>query len=144
MKKPARRLPSSDLLLLAEAFLTVSAVRAALWMFPFRYVHSRLSRITSSLLLRRIRIHSGAVRVAWSVHLASRVVPRATCLTQAIAAQILLALAGEPSALRIGVARGGRGAFEAHAWIEHEGRVIIGGSVRNRFTPLPDLTGADE
>jgi hypothetical protein len=140
VKKPVRRLPSSDILLLAEALLTVSAVRVALWLFPFRFVHGWLSRIKRDLLSRRIRIHSGVGRVVWAVRVVSRVVPRATCLTQAIAAQLLLALAGEPSTLRIGVARRDKGAFEAHAWIEHDDTIIIGGSTRKGFTPLPELS----
>ena len=64
--------------------------------------------------------------------------PRATCLTQALALRSLLAADGRPSALRLGVARERRG-FEAHAWLESEGRILIGGGDVQRYTPLPTL-----
>ena len=76
-------------------------------------------------------------RIVWSVEVTSRYVPRATCLTQAIAAQTLLARRGYRSQLRIGVARDRDGAFIAHAWIEHEGRIVLGEREGQTFTPLP-------
>jgi hypothetical protein len=46
-----------------------------------------------------------------------------------------------PTTLRLGVARSAEGKFEAHAWIEHNGRVIMG-LVQDleRFTQLPALS----
>ena len=41
--------------------------------------------------------------------------------------------------MRLGVAGGPGRAFEAHAWLEHEGRVLIGGPVEARYVPLPAL-----
>jgi hypothetical protein len=81
-------------------------------------------------------------RIAWAVGAASRYVPTATCLSQALAAQVLLARHGHPASLRIGVARGAAGRLEAHAWIESRGRIVIGGTADlARYTPLPALDG---
>ena len=66
-------------------------------------------------------------------------VPRATCLTQALAAQVLLARLGERSVLRIGVARDERLGVRGHAWLEHRGRVVIGGASLDGYVPLPLL-----
>ena len=79
-------------------------------------------------------------RIGWAVALVSRWVPKATCLTQAFAAQILLTRQGYPASLRIGVAKGEGGQFEAHAWVETQGRVVLGGPQLARFTPLPTLS----
>jgi len=57
---------------------------------------------------------------------AARYVPRATCLTQALAAQWLFAWFGCPTLLRIGVAKGDDKALRVHAWLESEGRVVVG------------------
>jgi hypothetical protein len=65
-------------------------------------------------------------RVASSVRRASRYVPAATCLTQALATQSLLAQRGQVSILRIGVTKGPEGELKAHAWVESNGRIIIG------------------
>lgn len=55
----------------------------------------------------------------------STYVPKATCLVQALAAQLLLTRHGHMADLQIGVSQA-KG-FEAHAWLEFEGRVVLGG-----------------
>jgi hypothetical protein len=62
------------------------------------------------------------------------VVPRATCLAQAIAARWLLPRTGNDVVVWIGVAAPGPD-FEAHAWVESGGDVILGGRP-DRFAPL--------
>lgn len=65
-------------------------------------------------------------RVARCVGAASRFVPKATCLTQAMVAMLLLNNRGQCVQLRIGVALDDGGVLEAHAWVESGGRVVIG------------------
>src|SRR5438309_451978 len=68
-------------------------------------------------------------RVVWAVVVASRYVPMSTCLTQALAAQVLLARRGYSAHLHIGVAKEGAEAkLKAHAWVESDGKVLIGSS----------------
>lgn len=75
-------------------------------------------------------------RIAWAVQAASRYVPDAACLVQALAAQVLLARNGYQSDLRIGVALE-QGVLQAHAWVESQGKVLIGGGpVLDHLTPL--------
>lgn len=58
-----------------------------------------------------------------------RLLPRRPCLTQALTARLLLARRGaRPTTLQIGVARGADEAFGAHAWLERDGTVLIGGA----------------
>jgi hypothetical protein len=71
---------------------------------------------------------------------AARRVPRATCLTQAIAAAILLGRRGVPASIRFGVARDGGGKFIAHAWVESGGRIVLGGVTSpQRYAAFPAL-----
>ncbi len=84
------------------------------------------------------RPHGGSdypARVSRRVRRLARFVPAATCLTQALGVYILLTRAGYRPQLQVGVARDARGQFAAHAWVELERRVIIGGSVRH-YRPL--------
>ena len=78
-------------------------------------------------------------RLVWAVRVASHYVPDATCLTQALATQVLLNRHGCQTNLRIGVARNETGQFQAHAWVEKDGMVVIGGPASHlqRYTPLP-------
>jgi len=69
-------------------------------------------------------------RMAWSVRRISRFIPMATCLTRAQALQIMLARKGLPTELILGVSRSASKDFLAHAWIEKDGQILIGGSKR--------------
>ncbi len=82
-----------------------------------------------------------ARRIGWAVRNAARLVPGASCLTQALAAQYLLARAGCRSHLQVGVARDPAGRFLAHAWLVSDGKVVIGGSSRElaRYAVLPGV-----
>ena len=60
------------------------------------------------------------------------------CLVQAVAAEVMLNQAGHPRELRIGVANGADELI-AHAWVESEGRVVIGEIELDRYAPLKRL-----
>ena len=84
----------------------------------------------------------------WAITRAARFVPAASCLTQALSLQVVLGRRGLDSRLCIGVRKGKGDKFEAHAWVERGGRVLIGGEPqqggrigdqnagREKWTPL--------
>jgi hypothetical protein len=126
-----RRLALSALGLLA-------AVRCGLWLLPFRTLY-RLAEAAGRARPPAGRLPVPRERVLWAVAATARFVPRPTCLVRALAARTLLARHGHPSELRLGVARGHGRAFEAHAWLEEDGRVLVGGPVDPRYVPLPPV-----
>jgi hypothetical protein len=137
-QSPARRR------LLLRAVWTLLYVRAALWVVPSRVVLRRINAMVPDEGSAQSGAGSDGVRkVILAVESAGRRLPWAsTCLTQALAAQALLARAGYRSTLKIGVARGAEGAFKAHAWLEHQGRVVIGDLDLGQYTLMPDLRSA--
>ncbi len=56
-----------------------------------------------------------------------------SCLEQSLALVTLLALRHLPARLVIGVSRP---PFQAHAWVECDGRILLGGSHAGGLTPL--------
>lgn len=77
---------------------------------------------------RRLSIE-GMRRVTWAVSATARRLPvNATCLVEALAAEAMLRRRGCACDLRLGVLPPGRGLkpLTAHAWIEHEGVVMLG------------------
>lgn len=61
---------------------------------------------------------------------------RPSCLSQALAAWWLLARRGIVTSVRIGVQKDRRG-FSAHAWVERDGVIIMGGAdSRQRYLPM--------
>jgi hypothetical protein len=128
-------LAPSDRRLLLQSAVLLAAVRLGLWLLPFRTLRRLLGRVKTPTGMPG----GGAAaldRVAWAVTKASRYVPEATCLTQALAAQIMLARLGVPARVRIGVARGENAELVAHAWVEGQGQIVVGGSNLERYTPL--------
>lgn len=98
---------------------------------PFRTVYERFDRQGRQLPRSGACDARCAREVAIAVRRASRLVPGATCLPQALAARAMLARRGVVSELRVGVAGDAKGGVKAHAWVEVDGRVVIGN--------LPDL-----
>jgi len=72
------------------------------------------------------------------VQTVSNYIPQATCLTKALTAQKLLKKYGYISQIKIGVNKDVEGQFEAHAWLEYAGKVVIGESEKE-YIPLIDL-----
>jgi Transglutaminase-like superfamily len=67
-------------------------------------------------------------RVASSIAIASHVVPKATCLVRAMAAQWMLSMRGHRTEIQIGVRNGADQNLEAHAWLLSGKEIILGGS----------------
>jgi hypothetical protein len=65
-----------------------------------------------------------------------RIPGAANCLVRAIACKHLLGRYGYASELKIGASRDKAGEFAAHAWLESEGRVVVGDFELERYVPL--------
>jgi hypothetical protein len=131
-------LSPEDRRLLLRAWRLEVVIRLGLWLLPFRSVRRRVAST-------RHRVGPATPagtdqRIEWAVTSAARYVPAATCLTQALAAKVLLNGAGRPARLTIGVERHGD-SVRAHAWVEGDGGVMIGDHDLERFTVLPSIEG---
>ena len=126
--------------------------RAALWAGSSRFLLSTLPwRWTLALLQRGTRrtrtprrSDADPYAVAGAMAQVPRFVPRATCLVQAMTAALLMTRAGRRVELVMGTPRVRAGAFEAHAWLEHDGAVVVGGDISQHaeLVRIPLGTGA--
>lgn len=116
-------LPRSTWASLVEVFPTVLAARVALWVLPYKTV----LRLFEPAKGRPVRSPNYLLRTAKVADWVGRTfLGDMPCLSQALAARWLLSRGGYEAELKIG-ARIEDGALAAHAWLEHEGRVILGG-----------------
>jgi len=123
-----------------RALVVVAAVRGALWLRPFARVAAACAtrRVHADTVTTTFRAETVA-RITVAVHRMARVVPRATCLCQALAAQWMLGGVGVASDVRFGVTRSA-GSLDMHAWLEVDGRRVLGDSPTSH-TPFERTTG---
>jgi hypothetical protein len=119
-------LPYQKKKLLGQSLITLSAIRLSLWMFPFKVLNRWLCAFAATESDDRVFEWNVIENVTAAVQMCSRCVPYASCLTQALATRTLLGLRGQYSQLKIGVGRDEDGKFMAHAWVEIDGKIIIG------------------
>ncbi|MEB3342863.1 lasso peptide biosynthesis B2 protein [Okeania sp.] len=113
-------------LLLVKAFLLLAVIRVGLKFLPFQTLYRLLAKVFQPTAKLQISESTYAEKVVWTVRVASRYVRGVRCLAQALATQVLLEQRGYSSNLRIGFTRNKGGRMSAHAWVESEGRVVIG------------------
>lgn len=130
-----------DRKLILDTFILLGAMRLGLRFVPFQTLQSKLE--TASQLFPKAKEQLSVGKIIWVVNASSRYMPGVKCLARALTAQVLMKQHGHPSELRIGVAKAETGELEAHAWIEHRERVVIGNlNDLQRYVPMPSFKGS--
>lgn len=125
--------------LLFSALALLGLVRLGLWFLPYRIQKPLFFSPKPDSPGPPLAATIFPEQIAWAVKTASHYVPKASCLPQALVAKMLLARAGQPADLHLGVAKGQDGKFEAHAWVESAGQVVIGGHEPGFYAALTNL-----
>ena len=114
------------------ATLALLGARLALWLAPpvaVRWASRR--QVTSLVSVRAPDVRDSIARAVVSVSVRG---PLAfSCLEQSLALVCLLAMRHVPARLVIGVSRT---PLRAHAWVECDGRILLGESQSHGLTPL--------
>ena len=132
---------------LVKTWLLVWGIRLGLWGLPFRNMRKIVENLAQSSAEVDRPHWPVPEQISWAVAVTSRYVPQATCLTQAMTTRILLVRYGHPATLQIGVNRGKQGDLQAHAWVESNGTVVIGGTeakLEEKYVMLPALEGENK
>jgi hypothetical protein len=133
-------LPAAERGFLIKAAILLAAIEVGMRLLPFRALRHLLTRAADAPRRSRHADYPSARRIGQAVETANYHTPGAgTCLAQALATQVLLARSGYPALLHLGVARREREDFQAHAWVESGGEIVIGGSEPGRYTTLAIL-----
>jgi hypothetical protein len=118
-----RALDPSDRWLTTEA-----AVLMAVTQIGFRVVSYAMLRRALDTLKRFRGSPQSQSRIGWAVNAVGRRLAGRTCLSEALAADVMLCRRGYSPSVRLGVrkTRGRLNAPEAHAWVECGGIVVTG------------------
>ena len=128
--------------LLLEAAFFLGGTKVGLVLLPFQTLRGFLDRFARVSIWPHKANKVTIERIMWAVKTAGWYLPRArTCLTQALTARVLLVRRGYPAVIHIGVVSEDGKGFQAHAWVESEGKVVTGGTGLENFTPLTVLSG---
>lgn len=116
-------------------FLKVAAmlvtIHLALRLAPFAGLYRFLGRWRRP---QRRADPAGQNDICWAVSRAGKAFfTDHGCLSQALLGELLLVRQGVPARMRVGVRKGSEGDLQAHAWVEVNGKVVIGGE--------PELVG---
>ena len=134
-----RRSDREKLLAALAAAILIEA-RIELKLIGFRHSgwleHSSVQRENGAPAKRRAG-WIPAEEIAWAVKAASVRIPGATnCLVRALALKYLLSAFGHDARLVLGAGYLDGGRFEAHAWIESDGRILIGEFNDGQYAPF--------
>ena len=141
-------LPRAERWLLVQAMAALPLVTLALMAVGPRRCHQGLEQLTPmtgrGVLTATSACHR-ASRTGWLVRVAAiHGLVRGNCLAQSLTVWWLLRRQGISVELRIGV-RKHQGRFEAHAWTEHQSRVLNDDAdIGRRFAPLGGVRGVFE
>lgn len=122
--------------LLAKCWCLLVVIRIGLTVSSYNVLAKRVDLLAVS---KRGSVPTSLL--SWAVRQSARLVPCATCLTQALVMRILLRQAGLASSICIGVNMDERGAFGAHAWVVCDDEIVIGGHAVDltRYTRIAEL-----
>lgn len=98
-------------------------VRVSLWRMPYARVRAHVDDLTARGWGFR------DVHPTWMARWVQRLavlVPKATCLVWALTLQVVLARRGVDVEVVFGARRTGSGKFDAHAWVDYRGHVLLG------------------
>jgi hypothetical protein len=109
-----------------RATMVVFLVRMALWLCTFKRVLSLTEEFDPPAVGVRGSAEASPERCARWIPSVARIIPKASCLTQALAAKWLLRSTNSSCELQLGVGKQA-GKFSAHAVLLHEGNVVVGG-----------------
>ncbi|MDD5036039.1 MAG: lasso peptide biosynthesis B2 protein [Methylococcaceae bacterium] len=131
----------ADRKLFIQATLLLVLMRVALAWIRFQALWRLLKRmgLVESQTPQRPSLYLPPEQIARALARASRCLPGTSCLPHALAGAVMLNRQGYPANLCIGVAKE-NDEFGAHAWVECEGRAVIGSKAH--FNTLLILPGA--
>lgn len=131
-----RRLTWAETFCLGQAWGLLWTLDIALLVIPFQSVLNFLRQVPSSTIRLPLGTGTDAPRLAWLIERAAIAGPTdGPCLRQTLVLLYMLRRRGQEGQVRIGVARE-QGRFKAHAWLDQNGRVLLGEAVFEQYALL--------
>lgn len=113
--------------LFLQAYILMSAIRLGLLLLPFRWLQNLILKAHQLEFLAMLAPETSITAIALAVHRSSKYSPgNVKCLAKALTTAVLMNIYGFPYEIKIGVTKDEKNRLEAHAWVEWEGKVVVG------------------
>ena len=135
------RIPWAEKWLQINVIFTLGVIKLGLLLIPFRYLYHLAARFSRPKSVRGTPDTIPLEEIITVIHRASqRFLGANSCFPQALTGKVLLERHGYPVQIRLGVRQAEQGKLIAHAWVEKDGKVILGGpeSLIETYKPLAD------
>ena len=125
-----------DKILFFKTMVLVGVFRIGLLIVPLKLIQQFSDSVTPKSSKPKTNIISSE-KISWCVKTVGNYIfgPK-SCLPLALAAEVLLKENGYPAIINIGVYKGDEIKLEGHAWVESEGKIIVGEETMQYYTPL--------
>lgn len=126
----------------ASVLLVIARISVALLPFAtvFRIVDGTRARRRPDFTEKKVSSMVSAVKAV-----GNGLFPKNPCLPQALVVHWYLRRLDRQTDLRFSVRKGPTGRFDAHAWVESDGTIVIGGEILPQgFVPLPPVRSGNE
>ena len=136
------RLPFTKKRLIIEAAGLIIFTRFGLYLTSLQKLQVFFQRFTNVDNIQYLGNNPAKSEIIWAVNTTGqKLFKDDTCLVMAIAGQAILNHHGIPAKLQLGCLLGEDKSIFAHAWVESEGKIIIGGTEReiSKYTLLTDI-----
>lgn len=120
------KLPSREKALFIQAVYYLLVFRIKLVHTPPKILFAKVAKASSVVMKRQPPLDISTGRIAGIINQASRFLPYTTCLSKALAGSVLLTQYCYTSDLHIGVLFDETRQLRAHAWLSHNGKIILG------------------
>jgi hypothetical protein len=140
--RKALALSASDWVLVTKAWMWFGAIEVGLSCVPIQNLLRIIQRQTKLRTSPREKEPPRPTpeRVAYCVGLAARMhVLDSTCLKKALVLYALLTRQGFDAQLLIGAAKAAKDCLDAHAWLECQGKVLMGDTSHGHYATLCSL-----
>jgi hypothetical protein len=119
------KLPLREKILFFQAIYFLLLFRCKLLYTPPKSLFRQVANAESALKTQQsLRVPPN--RITRIVIQASRIIPYSTCLSKALAASVLFAKNCYAADLHIGVFLNEERQLKAHAWLSHQGKIVLG------------------
>lgn len=129
-------LPPDEKALIFKTIILIGFMRFSLAILPLKAVQKLAEHLNNILPESKTGIIS-TEKISWAVGVISwYLFKEKSCLSQALAAQVLLKQYKYPASVNFGVSKASEKELEAHAWVESGGKIITGKERIDSYTPL--------